>query len=180
MEWGVKSILVDTKEISNDVIDSAIETSVNKGLVAPGDTVIITAGVPVGLAGSTNLIKVEIIGEILSKGVGIGDREVTGRAVVIENEEDFVKYFKDGDIVVTKGVTQEMTKYLERAGGLVAEESGYTCPSAIVGLNLGLPTVVGNRDITKKIKSGDIITISSSEGTIRKGKVLNKKYENIR
>lgn len=180
MEWGVKSILVSTKEISNDVIDSAIETSVNKGLVAPGDTVIITAGVPVGLAGSTNLIKVEIIGEILSKGVGIGDREVTGRAVVIENEEDFVKYFKDGDIVVTKGVTQEMTKYLERAGGLVTEESGYTCPSAIVGLNLGLPTVVGNRDITKKIKSGDIITISSSEGTIRKGKVLNKRYENIR
>lgn len=180
MEWGVKSILVDTKEISNDVIDSAIETSVNKGLVAPGDTVIITAGVPVGLAGSTNLIKVEIIGEILSKGVGIGDREVTGRAVVIENEEDFVKYFKDGAIVVTKGVTQEITKYLERAGGLVVEESGYTCPSAIVGLNLGLPTVVGNKDITEKIKSGDIITISSSEGTIRKGKVLNKKYENIR
>lgn len=180
MEWGVKSILVENKDMSSDVIDSSIETSVDKGLVVPGDTIIITAGVPVGLAGSTNLIKVETIGEILSKGVGIGDREVTGRAVVIENEEDFVKYFKDGDIVVTQGVTQEMTKYLERAGGLVAEEAGYTSPSAIVGINLGLPTIVGNNEITKKIKSGDIITLSSLEGIIRKGKVVNKNYEQIR
>ena len=144
-----------------------------KGLVSPGDTVIITAGVPVGLAGSTNLIKVEIIGEILSKGIGIGDKEVTGRAVVIEDEGDFIKKFKDGDIVVTKAVTQEMTKYLDRAAGLVVEEEGFTSPSAIVGITLGLPTVVGNIDITQKIKSGDIITLSSSEGIIRKGKVLN-------
>lgn len=173
MEWGVKSILVENKEISNDVIDASIETSVKKGLVSPGDTVIITAGVPVGLAGSTNLIKVEIIGEILSKGIGIGDKEVTGRAVVIEDEGDFIKKFKDGDIVVTKAVTQEMTKYLSRAAGLVVEEEGFTSPSAIVGITLGLPTVVGNIDITQKIKSGDIITLSSSEGIIRKGKVLN-------
>ena len=173
MEWGVKSILVESKEISNDVIDASIETSVKKGLVSPGDTVIITAGVPVGLAGSTNLIKVEIIGEILSKGIGIGYKEVTGRAVVIEDEGDFIKKFKDGDIVVTKAVTQEMTKYLDRAAGLVVEEEGFTSPSAIVGITLGLPTVVGNIDITQKIKSGDIITLSSSEGIIRKGKVLN-------
>lgn len=180
MEWGVKSILVDTKEMSNDVIDASIEISVAKGLVAPGDTVIITAGVPVGLAGSTNLIKVEIIGEILSKGVGIGDKEVTGRAVVVEDEGDFIKKFKDGDIVITHAVTQEMTKYLDRAAGLVVEEEGYTSPSAIVGITLGLPTVVGNTDITKKIKSGDIITLSSSEGIIRKGKVVNKNYDDIR
>ena len=61
----------------------------------------------------------------------------------------------------------------DRAAGLVVEEEGFTSPSAIVGITLGLPTVVGNIDITKKIKSGDIITLSSSEGIIRKGKVLN-------
>ena len=171
IEWGVKSILIKSAVETDEVISVAQEESRKNGFIKPGDTVIITAGVPVGLAGSTNLIKVQTVGEIMTKGTGIGDVEVTGKALVMKSDQDYVKYFEDGDIIVTDGVTNDMVKYIERSKGLIVEEAGFTSQSAITGLNLGIPTIFGVADAIKKIKSGEIITMNCSEGTIKKGTI---------
>ncbi len=169
LEWGVKSVFVPNHKNTDDVIENSIETSLKEGFVMPGDTVILTAGVPVGLAGSTNLIKVQTIAEILCKGTGMGDKKVTAKAVIVNSVEDLIKDFKDGDIIVTTSTDRDIINYVEKASGIVAEAAGYTSHAAITGVTLGIPTVVGAHNATFKIKTGDIITLDPSDGTIKKG-----------
>lgn len=169
LEWGVKSVFVPNHKNTDDVIENSIETSLKEGFVMPGDTVILTAGVPVGLAGSTNLIKVQTIAEILCKGTGMGDKKVTAKAVIVNSVEDLIKDFKDGDIIVTTSTDRDIINYVEKASGIVAEAAGYTSHAAITGVTLGIPTVVGAHNATFKIKTGDIVTLDPSDGTIKKG-----------
>lgn len=171
LEWGVDSVLVDKFEDTDKMIEGSLQESINKQLVDSGDKVILTAGVPVGLAGSTNLIKVETISEIVGKGIGFGDSSVTARAVVANSEEDLVANFNDGDIIITRSTDKEMVKFMERASAIITEEAGYTSHGAVTGVSLGKPTVVGVKNITEKINIGDLITVNAEDGTIRKGTI---------
>lgn len=169
LEWGVESILVPSFTNTDDVIENSIEMTLREGLVKPGDTVILTAGVPVGLAGSTNLIKVQTIAEILSKGTGLGQKAVTAKAVVVNSIEDLIKDFKDKDIIVTSSTDKDIIKYVEKASGIIAEAAGYTSHAAVTGVTLEIPTIVGAHNARSVIKTGDIITLDPIDGTIRKG-----------
>lgn len=167
LTWGVEALLSEKIFSTDEVIANAVEISKSHGYVKSSDTVVLTAGVPVGLAGSTNLIKVQTVGELLVRGTGIGEKSVTGRAFVVEEGRDF-KDFKEGDILVSPYTDKDMVTYIERAAGLLVEEAGFTSHGAIVGLNLGLPTIVGAKDICNKLKTGDMILINSKSGTVEK------------
>lgn len=167
LTWGVEALLSEKIFSTDEVIANAVEISKTHGYVKSSDTVVLTAGVPVGLAGSTNLIKVQTVGELLVRGTGIGEKSVTGRAFVVEEGRDF-KDFKEGDILVSPYTDKDMVTYIERAAGLVVEEAGFTSHGAIVGLNLGLPTIVGAKDICNKLKTGDMILINAKSGTVEK------------
>lgn len=169
LEWGIKSILVDNYTNTDQVIENSVTRALEEKLVSPGDIVIITAGVPVGLAGSTNLIKVQTIAEILCKGTGMGKSKVTAKAVVCKNPDDLLKEFKDGDIIVTNSTDKDIMPFVEKCAGIVAETAGYTSHAAVTGVTLGIPTIVGARGATGKIKTGDIITLDASDGTVKKG-----------
>lgn len=167
LTWGVEALLSEKIFSTDEVIANAVEISKSHGYVKSSDTVVLTAGVPVGLAGSTNLIKVQTVGELLVRGTGIGEKSVTGRAYVVKEGRDF-KDFKEGDILVSPYTDKDMVTYIERAAGLVVEEAGFTSHGAIVGLNLGLPTIVGAKDICNKLKTGDMILINAKSGTVEK------------
>ncbi|MBP2024858.1 pyruvate kinase [Peptoniphilus stercorisuis] len=169
LEWGIESILVPALTNTDDVIENSIEMALKENLVKPGDTVILTAGVPVGLAGSTNLIKVQTIAEILCKGTGLGKEVITAKAVVVEKIEDLIKDFKDGDIIVTSSTDRDIIKYVEKASGIIAETAGYTSHAAVTGVTLEIPTIVGAHNAKSVIKTGDIITLDPTDGTVKKG-----------
>lgn len=169
LEWGIDAIVVEDYKNTDDVIENSINMSLKEGLIKPGDTVILTAGVPVGLAGSTNLIKVQTIAEILCKGTGVGLVPVTAKAVIVNTIEDLIKDFKDGDIIVTTSTDKEIINYVEKSGGIIAEAAGYTSHAAVAGVSLGIPTIVGAKNAKVKIKTGDIITLDPNDGTIKKG-----------
>ena len=169
LEWGVKSILLDNYEDIDLMISEAIEEAKKQNYLSSGDKVIVTAGVPVGLSGSTNLIKIENIEEIIARGTGLGNGKITAKAIVVNELNDLVNFFKNGNIIVSKFTNKEMMPYIKRAGGLVTEQAGYTSHGAVVGVSLGIPTIVGAKDIVEKIKTGEILSINSSEGTISEG-----------
>ena len=77
------------------------------------------------------------------------------------------------NIIVTLGMDRDMTPYAQRASALITEEGGLTSSGAIIGLSLGLPTIVGANDCTKEIKTGDIITVDIPSGQVFKGSVEN-------
>lgn len=171
LEWGVKSILLDNYEDIDLMISEAIEEAKKENYLSSGDKVIVTAGVPVGLSGSTNLIKIENIEEIIARGTGLGNGKIIAKAIVVNELNDLVNFFKNGNIIVSKFTNKEMMPYIKRAGGLVTEKAGYTSHGAVVGVSLAIPTIVGAKNITEKIKTGDIISINSTDGTISQGNI---------
>src|SRR5690606_16590736 len=85
--WGVQPIVGSSVESTDELLEKALDESLKHGYVKHGDLVVITAGVPVGQAGTTNLMKVHVIGDILAKGQGIGKTVAFGETVVVRSEE---------------------------------------------------------------------------------------------
>ncbi len=166
IEWGVYPIVAPHREDTDQVLEVAINESIKAGFVSAGDTVVLTAGVPVGITGTTNLIKVQKIGSIVGNGTGIGKYTVKGRALVVKNMED-LREFKEGDILVTAFTNKDMMEVVEKVSGIVTEEGGFTSHGAIVGLNLGISTIVGAVGIVDRITTGDLITLNTEEGIVQ-------------
>ncbi len=59
LSWGIEPGLMDEKDNTDELIEHAIKVSLEKGYLKKGDLVVITAGVPLGISGTTNLLKVE-------------------------------------------------------------------------------------------------------------------------
>lgn len=169
LEWGVYPVVTEESHTTDDVLEKSIEAAIEAGYVKEGDLVVITAGIPVGLSGSTNLIKVHTIGKILLTGKGIGQKSISGRVSIVKSEAEMLTKFSDGDILVTIGTDKDMINAIERASAIVTEEGGLTSHAAIVGLSLGKPTIVGAQDATSILKDGDIVTIDGVTGQIFKG-----------
>ncbi len=169
LEWGVYPVVAKESNSTDEVIDNSVNAAISYGYVNEGDLVIITAGIPVGLSGTTNMIKVHTIGKVLLTGQGIGSLVGTGRVCIVNTEEDLLNYFENGDIIVTNFTYKEMVKYMERSSAIIAEEGGLTSHSAIVGINLEKPTIVGAKNAREILKNGDIVTVDSTTGQIYKG-----------
>ncbi|WP_425448393.1 pyruvate kinase [Dethiothermospora halolimnae] len=167
--WGVYPVLSSETNSTDEVIDTSVEDALKKGLINQGDLVVITAGVPVGVSGSTNLIKVHIVGEVLIKGTGIGEKSATGRTCKASDAEELEIKFKKGDILVTIATDRDMVPYMEKASAIITEQGGLTSHAAIVGLSLGKPVIVGAKDAMDELKDGETITVDSIRGLVYKG-----------
>ena len=77
----------------------AIEEVSKAGLVKNGDLVVMTAGIPLGMSGTTNMIKVHIVGDVLVRGKGVNGLSTCGNLCVAKTENDARRNFKDGDIL---------------------------------------------------------------------------------
>ncbi|SDD39572.1 pyruvate kinase [Terribacillus halophilus] len=167
--WGVQAITGERVESTDDMLDLAVDTGLSTDLFQRGDRIIIAAGVPVGETGTTNLMKVHVIGDILAKGQGIGKGSVYGKAVVAKDADEAQRLVQQGDILVTYGTDKDMMPAIEKAGGLIVEEGGLTSHAAVVGLSLGIPVVVGVAEASSKITDGALVTVDAAKGDIYDG-----------
>ncbi len=167
--WGVHPTLATKSTSTDEVIDIAIHSALEKKYIKEGDLIVITAGIPVGVSGSTNLLKVHIVGEILLKGIGIGNKAITGKVCIGNTPQELENKFKEGDILVSNSTDKDMIKYMDKASAIITEEGGLTSHAAIVGLNIGKPTIVGAQNGMKILKDGEKITVDSITGVIYKG-----------
>ncbi len=169
LSWGVYTVLTKRFHSTDDVIVASVNKALDAELIDNGDLIVITAGVPVGATGTTNLIKVHTIGEVILSGTVIGDESITGRVAIVSDSDDYDKV-KSGDILVAKHTDKELVPLMERASAIITEEGGLTSHGAIVGLNLRKTTLVGAYMATKKLKNGEIITIDAKGGLVYKGR----------
>ncbi|MBT9154665.1 MAG: Pyruvate kinase [Firmicutes bacterium] len=167
--WGVYPVLGETIATTDEMMDEAVKRSLQAGLIKNGDLVVITAGVPVGVPGTTNLIKIHIVGDVLARGIGIGALNAEGRVCIAKNAAEAEAKLMDGDILVTATTDREYMSVLPKAAGIVAEESGLTSHAAIVGLNLNKATIIGVAGATQILKDGQLVTLDGSRGLIYKG-----------
>ncbi|MCX7904231.1 MAG: pyruvate kinase [Caloramator sp.] len=168
--WGVYPIIASKMESADAVIDLSVKEALNKGLVSKGDLVVIAAGVPVGYAGTTNMMKVSIVGDTLVQGKGVGN-PVYGTACVVLNNKDIDDMLETGNILVTKELQKEYIQpVLERAAGVIIEEGSLTTDAAVECINNGIPIIVAAEGATRIIKHGTLITMLPRNGMVFSGK----------
>ena len=174
IEWGVYPIRATLASSIDDLFYESINILKNIKFVKEGELVILTAGMPLGKAGSTNIMMVKTVGKLLCKGMGIGKRKISARACVAKNAKELEENFSDGDIIVTIGVYKDMLPYIQKSSGIITVEGGLTSQGAIVGINYHLATVVGAGEAMNSIKTGDIISIDATTGEIYEGKIFDE------
>jgi pyruvate kinase len=163
--WGVEPLLGEASQTTDGMIRSTIDSALSKGLIKSGDMVVVTAGVPVGMAGSTNLINVVIVGNILLRGAGIGGKVVRGKVRVINSVAELAQCVP-GEIIVIGELADEVSPHAVKAAALVTEEGGFTSPAAIVSVSFGIPAVVGVPGATRTLKTGMTVTLDAARGLI--------------
>ncbi|MFJ7637538.1 pyruvate kinase [Peribacillus sp. NPDC097206] len=167
--WGVYPQMGPKAETTDDMLQTAIDQSLESGIVSHGDLVVITAGVPVGEIGTTNLMKIHVLGEVLLKAQGIGRKTAKGEVVVAKNAKEALEKVQEGSVLVTIGSDREMMPAIEKCAALITEEGGLTSHAAVVGVTLGIPVIVGADNATKAFKDGQRITVDASRGIIYDG-----------
>jgi len=168
--WGVQPLLVGHTEDTDSMIAAAVDVSLAAGMIKVGDLIVITAGVPVGVHGTTNLIKVHTVGDIIARGTGIIKRSVTGKACVANSAREALAKMEDGNVLVTYATDRDFISIIERAAALITEAGGLTSHAAIVGLEFGIPVIVGVENATKLIPDREVVTVDGQRGLVYKGK----------
>ena len=164
--WGVQPLLLPKEEDADALFNSAVAAAEEAGLVSRGDLTVLTAGVPLGVTGTTNLIKVQVAGKILVKGKGYTKKKVCGPICVAKDAEELKKNFVAGDIVVVPETTNEMLPELKSAQAVIAEHGGSNSHAAIVGLTLDIPVIVNAANATEILKSGAVVQVDAETGTV--------------
>lgn len=168
--WGVKPVLIKDVDSTDEIFELSINKAKEYGYIKNGDLVVITAGVPVGISGATNLIKVHIVGEILIKGMGVGKNAAAGKVCNVRTISELEEKFQEGDVLVTIATDKDMVKYMDKASAIIVEEGGLSSHAAIVGLSLGKPVIVGAENATKLLTDKQMITVDSIRGLVYSGK----------
>lgn len=169
LSWGVHAVAGEQSSTTDEMLDVAIDRGLSTELFDRGSRVIITAGVPVGESGTTNIMKVHVIGDVITKGQGIGKRSAYGKVIIANTAKEANERLEEGDILVTYGTERDMMPALEKASGIITEEGGLTSHAAVVGLSLGIPVIVGVKDVQDTLEDGQDITIDGTKGDIYKG-----------
>ena len=169
VSWGVYPIIVEKAHETDELIERAIVGALKENYVQEGDLTVLTAGIPLGVSGTSNLIKVHVIGDIIANGTGVGNKSVSAKVVVGSTKEELEGKFEDGDIIVAKYTDKDINEFMERSSGVIAENGGLTSHTAVVAIHFGIPAILGVKNITNLLEDGDTITLDPLGGIIYKG-----------
>ncbi|MGN0348579.1 MAG: pyruvate kinase [Roseburia sp.] len=165
LSWGVTPMLIEEKSKAEELFDYAVDAAEDAGFIEKGDVVVLTAGLPLGVSGTTNLIKVQVAGHILVRGKGINKKRVSANLCVCHKEED-LKNFKVGDIIVASDTNNRMMEQMRGASGLIVEADSDVCHAAIAGLSLDIPVLIGAKGAMGILKSSAFVELDCESGIV--------------
>ncbi len=169
VNWGVFPVVAETPASTDEMFNLATEKAKEAGFAKEGDLILITAGVPVGEKGTTNVMKIQLIGSKLVEGQGVGDETVIGKAVVATSAAEANEKAVEGAVLVTKTTDKDYLPAIEKASALIVENGGLTSHAAVVGISMGIPVVVGAANATELIADGEVVTVDSRRGIVYHG-----------
>lgn len=168
LSWGITPLLMEEAHSTDALIEMSTAAAEKAGFLQSGDLAVVTAGVPVGISGTTNMIKVHMVGDCLSMGNGVGNHSVArGVACVCRTMDEINAKFTPGCVLVVPGTTNAMLPWIRNAAAVVTEEGGMNSHAAIVALTLDKPVIVGAFSATENIKDGQMIAVDSAHGTVQ-------------
>ena len=166
LSWGVIPIKAEEMSDSDSLFEHAVQRAMEEGLLKGGDLIVITAGLPLGISGTTNMMKVHIVGDVLVKGHGITGKKVTAPVCVCKDEEQALRNCRSGDILVIPHTSNKIMSVLKSAAGIIVEDKNEDCHAAVVGLSLDIPVIYGAENAASILKSGVTITVDAEKGLV--------------
>ena len=172
LSWGITPLLMPLAHSTDELIEVSTTLAEKYGYIHNGELAVVTAGVPVGVSGTTNMVKIHMVGNCLAMGVGV-EREdcdsssATGKACVCRTLEEVRARFKPGMVLVVPATNNDMMPYIRDAAALVVEEPGMNSHAAIVGKALLKPTIVGATSATTHIRDGLDIAVDCAHGSVQ-------------
>ena len=164
--WGVIPILMKEKKNTDELFEHIVDAVQSQGFVSNGDLVVLTGGIPFGISGTTNLLKVHLVGNILVSGIGITKSSICANLCVCTSEKDARKNFISGDILVIPEATNKILGLLKQASGIITELDGKNSLAANIGLTLNKPVIIGAKNATKILRSGTAVTLNAEKGIV--------------
>ena len=173
LSWDITSLMMPLAHSTDELIEMSTALAKENGFLHNGELAVVTAGVPVGISGTTNMIKIHMVGNCLATGVGVGPENAevsnaTGKACVCRTLDEVRAKFKPGMVLVVPSTSNEMLNYVRDAAALVVEEPGLNSHAAIVGKALLKPTVVGAVGATSHIRDGLMIAVDCAHGSVQR------------
>ena len=166
--WGVTPVLIESQERTSKTFSIAMQLAQEMGILKEGDLVVQTAGTLTGISGSTDLIKVGIVREVIARGVSIGENGVTGKVRIIKNEID-ISLISTGEIIVVKKNLLNSLPFSKEITGIITDQNEDECHKIYKSINKNISMICNLDSIDKNIKDGDLITLQLNEGVIYKG-----------
>ena len=173
ISWGITPLMMALAHSTDELIEMSTSLAKENGYLHDGELAVVTAGVPVGVSGTTNMIKIHMIGNCLATGVGIGPdgsalANATGKACVCHNLDELRAKFTPGMVLVVPSTSNEMLSYVRDAAALVVEEPGLNSHAAIAGKALLKPTIVGAAGATSHIRDGLMVAVDCAHGSVQR------------
>ena len=171
LSWGITPLMMSLAHSTDELIEMSTALAKENGYLHNGELAVVTAGVPVGVSGTTNMIKIHMVGNCLATGVGVGPENndvASGKACVCRTMDEVRAKFKPGMVLVVPSTSNEMLSFVRDAAALVVEEPGLNSHAAIAGKALLKPTVVGAAGATSHICDGLMVAVDCAHGSVQR------------
>ena len=171
LSWGITPLMMSLAHSTDELIEMSTALAKENGYLHNGELAVVTAGVPVGVSGTTNMIKIHMVGNCLATGVGVGPENndvASGKACVCRTMDEVRAKFKPGMVLVVPSPSNEMLSFVRDAAALVVEEPGLNSHAAIAGKALLKPTVVGAAGATSHIRDGLMVAVDCAHGSVQR------------
>ncbi len=165
--WGVEPLTMPYASNTDELVDFAVKAAEDAGIVKRGDLVVVTAGVPVGVAGTTNMIRVCQVGGALINGVGMGTQKASGPLCVCRTPDEVAEKFRPGDVLVVPYTCNDLLPYIRQAAAVISEEASTESHAATVGLTLNKPVIVAAPNATHCLTDGTLVSVDCARGVVQ-------------
>ncbi|WP_125154023.1 pyruvate kinase [Clostridium rectalis] len=171
LNWGVFPILTKKVESTDELIETSVEMALDTGYVCKGDLVVIAAGIPVSYSGTTNMLKVHVVGDILVQGRGAGTFNGSGPVKLVNSSKEAEEIIEKGDILVIKDSDIEYIRVMDRVAGVISQTGGLTSHLAIECITNEIPFICSAGGAMEVLKNGSYVTMDVKRGIVYNGKV---------
>ena len=167
--WGVQPVRLSEMSDINTAAREAINTCVNKGLLPEGELVVITAGVPLGRPGSTNVVEVLTTGTILLSGTPLSHKNASGKVCIARTPQEAIEKVTPGCILVVRQLNEEYRPVLDKAGAVLFESGLLFSEGNALAMDYNLPCIVGVADAFSTLMDDDVVSIDGTRGLVYRG-----------
>ncbi|MFW5963561.1 MAG: pyruvate kinase [Natronomonas sp.] len=171
LTWGVQPHCRPFQQDDGaaELIENAVTTALDVGVVESGDTAVVLAGMMTELEGAntTNTLKVHLAAEVLASGRGVVDGRAAG-TVFVSLDGDLRECPEGAVLVLPEPFDGEFTGDVSKIAAIVAAERGMTGLPAIVARELGVPMV---GDVPLSVPDGTVVTVDGNRGVVYESEI---------